>query len=290
MEQNMTALVSLFARAYHQKSKDIKIFDDPLSTKLITKKEYEMIRLSMSQGISFFNPNFKGSKEEALKWIVDHQLSPSVLIRSAFCKEAIEEMKEKGCQQYLDFASGYDSFAYYYQNQMHVFEIDKKEVIEDKRQRCKDVDIENIQFLSIDLGKDNWINRLLESTYQENQLSVCSLLGLSYYLTHDQFKRLLKEISKHMIKGSRLVYDYPSYQESDETRKSEVLAKEANETMRAKYSFEQLKEILDLCHLKIVRHDDYRITLDSLIHYNEYYKDNPIIAPKGVCYCVAEKE
>ena len=32
MEQNMTALVSLFARAYHQKSKDIKIFDDPLSS------------------------------------------------------------------------------------------------------------------------------------------------------------------------------------------------------------------------------------------------------------------
>ena len=290
MEQNMTALVSLFARTYHQKSKDIKIFDDPLSTKLITKKEYVMIRLSMSQGISFFNPNFKGSKEEALKWIVDHQLSPSVLLRSAFCKEAIEEMKEKGCKQYLDFASGYDSFAYMYQNKMNVFEIDKQEVIDDKRQRRQNVDIKNIQFLSIDLGKDNWINRLLESTYQENQLSVCSLLGLSYYLTHDQFKRLLKEISKHMIKGSRLVFDYPSYQESDETRKSEVLAKEANETMRAKYSFEQLKEILDLCHLKIVRHDDYRITLDSLIHYNEYYKDNPIIAPKGVCYCVAEKE
>lgn len=290
MEQNMTALVSLFARAYHQKSKDIKIFDDPLSTKLITKKEYEMIGLNMSQGISFFNPTFKGSKEEALKWIVDHQLSPSVLLRSAFCKEAIEEMKEKGCKQYLDFASGYDSFAYMYQNKMNVFEIDKQEVIDDKRQRRQNVDIKNIQFLSIDLGKDNWINRLLESTYQENQLSVCSLLGLSYYLTHDQFKRLLKEISKHMIKGSRLVFDYPSYQESDETRKSEVLAKEANETMRAKYSFEQLKEILDLCHLKIVRHDDYRITLDSLIHYNEYYKDNPIIAPKGVCYCVAEKE
>lgn len=199
-------------------------------------------------------------------------------------------MKEKGCKQYLDFASGYDSFAYYYQNQMHVFEIDKKEVIEDKRQRCQNVDIKNIQFLSIDLGKDNWINRLLESSYQENQLSVCSLLGLSYYLTHDQFKRLLKEISKDMIKGSRLVFDYPSYQESDETRKSEALAKEANETMRAKYSFEQLKEIFDLCHLKVIKHDDYRITLDSFIHYNEYYKDNPIIAPKGVCYCVAEKE
>ena len=51
---------------YHQKSKGIKIFDDPLSTKLITDKEYEMIGLNMSQGISFFNPTFKGSKEEAL--------------------------------------------------------------------------------------------------------------------------------------------------------------------------------------------------------------------------------
>lgn len=290
MEQNMTALVSLFARAYHQKEKEVKIFEDDFSTKLITDKEYKMIGLNMSQGIHFSNPNFKGNQKEALRWIVDYQLSPSVLIRSALCKEVIDEMLEKECKQYLDFASGYDSFAYMYQHKMKVFEIDKQEVIDDKKQRCKNVDIKNIQFLSIDLGKDNWINRLLESSYQENQLSVCSLLGLSYYLTHDQFKRLLKEISRHMIKGSRLVFDYLSYQESDETRKSEALAKEANETMRAKYSFEQLKEILDLCHLKIVRHDDYRITLDSLIHYNEYYKDKPIIAPKGVCYCVAEKE
>lgn len=210
MEQNMTALVSLFARAYHQKNKDIKIFDDLLSTKLITEKEYEMIGLNMSQGISFFNPTFKGSKEEALKWIVDHQLSPSVLVRSAFCKEAIEEMKEKGCQQYLDFASGYDSFAYYYQNQMHVFEIDKKEVIEDKRQRCKDVYIENIQFLSIDLSQGNWINTLLQSDYQEDQLSISSMLGLSYYLTKDKFKKMLKQLSKYLLKGSRLVFDYPS--------------------------------------------------------------------------------
>ena len=69
---------------------------------------------------------------------------------------------------------------------MHVFEIDKKEVIEDKRQRCKDVDIENIQFLSIDLSQENWINTLLQSDYQEDQLSISSMLGLSYYLTKDE--------------------------------------------------------------------------------------------------------
>ena len=290
MEQNMTALVSLFARAYHQKNKDIKIFDDLLSIKLITEKEYEMIGLNMSQGISFFNPTFKGSKEEALKWIVDHQLSPSVLVRSAFCKEAIEEMKEKGCQQYLDFASGYDSFAYYYQNQMHVFEIDKKEVIEDKRQRCKDVDIENIQFLSIDLSQENWINTLLQSDYQEDQLSISSMLGLSYYLTKDEFKKMLKQLSKYFLKGSRLVFDYPSIQESKETKINEMLAKEADESMKAKYSFAELKEILNQCHLTIIQHENHQTVTEKYIsNYNVYYKDDPIKAPEGVCYCVVEK-
>ena len=249
-----------------------------------------MIGLNMSQGISFFNPTFKGSKEEALKWIVDHQLSPSVLVRGAFCKEAIEEMKEKGCQQYLDFASGYDSFAYYYQNQMHVFEIDKKEVIEDKRQRCKDVDIENIQFLSIDLSQENWINTLLQSDYQEDQLSISSMLGLSYYLTKDEFKKMLEQFSKHLLKGSRLVFDYPSIQESKETKINEMLAKEADESMKAKYSLTELKEILNQCHLTIIQHENHQTMTEKYIsNYNAYYKDDPIKAPEGVCYCVVEK-
>lgn len=290
MEQNMTALVSLFARAYHQKNKEIKIFNDSLSTKLITKKEYEMIGLNMSQGISFFNPSFNGNKEEALKWIVDHQLSPSVLVRSAFCKEAIEEMKEKECKQYLDFASGYDSFAYYYRNQMNVFEIDKKEVIEDKRQRCKGVDIENIQFLPIDLSQGNWIDVLLQSSYQEDQLSISSMLGLSYYLTKDEFKKMLEQLSKHLLKGSRLILDYPSIQESKETKVNEMLAKEANESMKAKYSFDELKEILNQYHLTIIQHENHQtITEKYISNYNAYYTDEPIKAPEGVCYCVVEK-
>ncbi len=249
-----------------------------------------MIGLNMSQGISFFNPTFKGSKEEALKWVVDHQLSPSVLVRSAFCKEAIEEMKEKECKQYLDFASGYDSFAYYYQNQMNVFEIDKKEVIEDKRQRFKDVDIENIQFLPIDLSQENWINVLLQSSYQEDQLSISSMLGLSYYLTKDEFKKMLEQLSKHLLKGSRLVFDYPCIQESKETKINEMLAEEANESMKAKYSFDELKEILNQCHLTIIQHENYQtITEKYISNYNAYYTDAPIKAPEGVCYCVVEK-
>ena len=70
----------------------------------------------------------------------------------------------------------------------------------------KDVDIENIQFLSIDLSQDNWINTLLQSDYQEDQLSISSMLGLSYYLTKDEFKKMLKQLSKYLLKGSHLVF------------------------------------------------------------------------------------
>ena len=290
MEQNMTALVSLFARAYHQKEKEVKIFEDDFSTKLITDKEYKMIGLNMSQGIHFFNPNFKGNQKEALGWIVDHQFSPSVLIRSALCKEVIDKMLEKGCEQYLDFASGYDSFAYMYQHKMKVFEIDKQGVIDDKKQRCKNVDIKNIQFLSIDLSQENWIYTLLQSDYQEDQLSISSMLGLSYYLTKDEFKKMLKQLSKHLLKGSRLVFDYPSIQESKETKINEMLAKGANESMKAKYNFAELKEILNQCHLTIIQHENHQTMTEKYIsNYNAYYKDDPIKAPEGVCYCVVEK-
>ena len=67
MEQNMTALVSLFARAYHQKSKDIKIFDDPLSTKLITKKDMVLISLLEPYLLILFSSIYKNNFLPSLK-------------------------------------------------------------------------------------------------------------------------------------------------------------------------------------------------------------------------------
>ena len=86
---NMTAKVSCFARAYHYKNNDIYIFADDMVAVLLGD-DYKKIAESMSQGISFFLPDFYGSKEEGLRLIVDRQLSPSVLGRSAFCEEMLQ--------------------------------------------------------------------------------------------------------------------------------------------------------------------------------------------------------
>ena len=104
---------------------------------------------------------------------------------------------------------------------------------------------------------------------------------LFHYFTKDEFKKMLKQLSKYLLKGSRLVFDYPSIQESKEAKINEMLAKRANESMKAKYSFAELKEILNQCHLTIIQHENHQTMTEKYIsNYNAYYKDDPIKAPE----------
>ena len=64
---NMTALVSTFARAYHYRNNSTWVFADPFAEKILTDEEYTAISKNMSQGISYFAPEFHGTQEEALR-------------------------------------------------------------------------------------------------------------------------------------------------------------------------------------------------------------------------------
>ena len=108
---NMTALVSCFARAYHYKNNSTWVFRDSMAGSLLTEEEYYAVSSNMSKGIEYFMPGFEGTDDEALRLIVDSQLAPSVLARSAFCERALRNEIELGCGQYVIFASGYDTFA-----------------------------------------------------------------------------------------------------------------------------------------------------------------------------------
>lgn len=53
MEKNLTALVSCFARAYHDKNYTYKIFRDEIASKILSEEEYDNIAKNMAQGIRF---------------------------------------------------------------------------------------------------------------------------------------------------------------------------------------------------------------------------------------------
>lgn len=280
---NMTALVSCFVRAYHTENSNIKVYNDAFASKILTKEEYFNIASNMTSGIKFFNPNYEG--DEPLKWIVNNNIGPSVLARAAFNEKHLFNDIKLGLEQYVIIASGYDTIGYKVNKKIKVFELDKKEIIEDKIKRTKNFDNENISYISCDFN-ENWILDLLNSGYDKNKKTFCSLLGISYYLLKSTFSKTIKLLSDNMPKGSSIIFDYPN--EYKET-KTEELAKLANEEMKSNYSYDEILKIAELSNMQIYEH------LESVQIDNTYFYDYNTLntiklkATKGVSYCLLVK-
>lgn len=289
-EKNMTALVSCFARAYHNRNSNIKIYEDSLAEMILSKKEYDNISKNMSNGIKFFNPNFIGTEQEALNWIVNNDLAPSVLARSIFTVKSIQNDKQLGLEQYLIFASGYDTYGYT-DKEIRCYEIDKPNMIKDKIQRVKkaNIDYSNVRYIETDFSTDNWENSLISSDIDWNKKVFCSLLGISYYLTKNEFFNMIEKISKLICKDSTIVFDYPTIEDSDKQEITRNLAKGANEEMKAKYNYEELELKFEEYNLLICKHLNYEDINEQYFKEYNLKSNNKIFAPKGVNYCLIVK-
>ena len=132
---------------------------------------------------------------------------------------------------------------------------------------------------------------LNQSGFDKNKSAFGSLLGISYYLKKDDFKKFFEKLSGIWVDGSTILFDYPIYEEGKEDEVIRKLAKEANEPMQAKYSYEEIESILDDYGFRIYEHLNYEeITEQFFKKYNEINYKNCIVAPKGVNYCLAVKK
>ena len=122
----------------------------------------------------------------------------------------LNEIKS-GLKQYIILASGYDTSAFKVNNKLKIFELDKKEMIEDKLNRINNakLDITNITYIKIDFNNDG-INDLISSNYKKAEKTFCSMLGISYYLDKESFKNTIKQLSNIIPKGSTILFDYPN--------------------------------------------------------------------------------
>lgn len=287
--KNMTALMCLYIKAYHYNNYKCRIFSDNYASKILSEKEYDEISKNLINGISFFNKDFKGT--DALKWIVNNRLSPSVLARSAFCEKELLNSIKLGCREYIIYGSGYDTYAYRNKTNIKVFELDKTDVINDKIKRLNSEEINKTNFIECDFTNTKWIEKLLDSSYDKNTISFHSLLGLSYYLTKDEFNIMIKNISNIICDGSSIVFDYPTYDKSINSECVELLAKESNNIMKSKYTYSDIEKIMNDNNLYIYKH------LNNEDVNNEYFKifnhmnpDDKIYATEGVNYCLVVKK
>ena len=304
MEQkSMTALISAFSRAYHSRNNEVKIFNDSIAKQLLTDEEYGQISKSMSEGIGFFNPSFEGDQDEALRWIVDNQLSPSPLGRSAFAEKSLERAVNIGARQYLILGAGYDTFAYRqpsWAKTLEIFEIDHPATASEKQERLKKINLpttQNVHYIKADFTKEAWQEPLLKNiVFDRNKISFCTLLGVSYYLSKQTFQKLVSVVSDFLPKGSSVLFDYPdenSYTEKagDRAKKQVMLAGAAKENMLASYSYCEMEQLLAANGFLIYEH---LTPLEMTEQYFEIYnRANPALkmtAFDNVNYCLAVKK
>lgn len=288
---NITAKVSCFARAYHYQNNTAWIFEDPMAEKLLGE-EYNQIAQNMMNGIPFFLPAFKGTREEGLRIIVDRQLSPSVLARSAYCEEMLNAETGNGCTQYLLFAAGYDTFSLRNRNPMlQVYELDFPDVLQDKKRRIHSLGLNSsAKYVPCDLSKDFWKRELKKVGYDSGKKTFGSLLGISYYLNSEDFKNLLHTIYEVLADDSVICLDYPQKDESKECRTNQKLAAGAGEEMKALYSPEEMEEMLKYSGFQVRQHLNH---IDMNRRYFKSYNDFKAVtymeAPIGVGYILAGK-
>lgn len=302
-ERSMTALVSAFARAYHVENNKIKIFDDSIARLLLRDQEYFQISRSMDEGIGFFNPKFMGTGKEALRWIVDNQLSPTPLARAVFAEKALQAAVSIGATQYIILGAGYDTFAYrqpIWARDIQIFEVDLPTTAEDKRIRLEErkIDLpENVHFIHADFAKELWQQELIKcADFQENKISFCSLLGVVYYLSKQAFEKFITTLSLVIPDGSSLVFDYPverSYSDIDDEpwNKQIMLAESAKEKMLASYSYKEMEKILSKHGFLIYEHlTPVEMTEKYFKKYNQGNPSHPIKAFEQVNYCLAVRK
>ncbi len=301
MEQkSMTALISAFARWHHAERNGVKIFDDFFAGKILYEDEKRQIAEIMSKGIAFFNPAFSGSEDEALRWLVDNQLSPSPLGRAAWAETTLRQAVCDGAKQYVVVAAGYDTFAYRrpaWAKDLRVFELDSPFMSADKQKRVREAIGDTPRYATyvpIDLAKEPVLEKLraLEA-FDENTPTFFSLLGIAYYLSKENFGALIQGISTIARLGGAVAFDYPdehTYTEltGERAKKQAMMARGAGEAMLAGYSMGEMEALLCECGFEAAEHlTPGEITERYFSEYNKAHPERAMAAFDNVNYCLA---
>lgn len=284
---SMTAKVSLFARAYHTEKDGGNIFYDENAIRLLGADDYRETASNMISGREFFFPGFEGTDEEVLSAIVNRQLAPSVIGRSAFNDECMA--KADSCQ-YIIFGAGYDTYSYSDRHRVErIFEVDLPQVIVDKTAREKAAGLEvvgNRVFVPADLGvKSSFVSGLYDAGFDRSRDVYCTMLGLSYYMTKEAFRNLAADISHLSDDSCTVCFDYPLREGSFETDRNRDLAKACGEEMKAEYDSGEMENLMRECGFEVT---DY---LDSDMINKRFFSSTGLMkAPEGAAYILAEKK
>lgn len=290
MQPSMTALVSAFARAWHAEHNAVPVFRDPLARALLSDREYEDIARHMTAGAAFFS----AQGADPLRTIVDGHLAPTPLGRAAFAEDALQRAVALGARQYLLLGAGYDTFPYRqppWAAGLRLFEVDRPEMLADKGRRLAAAGIPtpgNLHTIAADLTDSAWAEALDRCpAFRPGAISVCSLLGLLYYLPAPAFETLLAQLSQRLPRGSALVFDHPVSLAGQQAQ----LAQGAGEAMQTCWTQAEMEAQLARHGFLVYEHlGPTEITRRFFAAQGRADPAHPMQAEEKVHFCLAVKQ
>ena len=129
-----------------------------------------------------------------------------------------------------------------------------------------------------------------EKGFDAGRRSFCSLLGISYYLDKEEFRKLVTAIAGNIPEESEICLDFQSDEASKETRVNQELASAASEQMKAKYSLREISELLESVGFNVkVELSSDKMTVKYFNDYNNANPEHRMEAPVGVRYILASR-
>lgn len=215
-QASLTSLMAAYGRIRHAERSQAPVFDDRLAKELMTDEEYRSVGGYLLEGLPFFAPDKAGSfsdDDEAIDYLVDTQIAPTPLARTAFVEGELAGSIERGVGQYVILGAGMDTYAFRGERAsgLRVFELDHPRTQADKLERIEragwSIPGETF-FVPVDLNESDWAQALVSAGFDRAQACFVSWLGVTYYLDAARIEAVLGDLARLMAPGSVLAFDF----------------------------------------------------------------------------------
>jgi len=198
-----TALRVAIRRAEHQVLDDPKLFDDPLSLRIIGLEEAAKIQPGVISRRQRLTPSFRAF----------------MAVRSRYAEDELALAVAAGIRQYVVLGAGLDTFACRNPHSgagLRVFEIDHPATQAWKRARLAAANIDvpdSVTFVPTDFERETLSDALRGTAFRFDAPAFFSWLGVTPYLTEGAFTETLAVVAA-MPRTSAVVFDYAVPRES----------------------------------------------------------------------------
>ncbi|WP_405163866.1 class I SAM-dependent methyltransferase [Nocardia sp. NBC_01499] len=211
-----TALVTAYARAYHQIVDQPRILTDPLAARLLGVTVDELTESgrpaadSSDSGVGILRLGV-GDRPRRLFFAA----------RARFAEDRVAEAAAAGVRQVVILGAGLDTFAYRNPHPgLRVFEVDHPATQAWKHQRLAASGInlpEQLTFVPVDFETDTLATRLAAAGFSRTDPAVFVWLGVVFYLTPDAARTTLEYIARQS-EPVEVIFDYLQPGDTDEER------------------------------------------------------------------------